>query len=417
MHGAAERQVDRRSAADSTASAADSTAFTGVAGTRSPSLDAAAPPPCQRCPTRTASDDREERGVGVRDPRHLQAGPSSSADRLATVWRRTSLVKAPWPPRRCSNAAVVISSVPPGLQHARHLARRCPRDVVGQAVEHVERGDDVEGRIRERNRGDAGARYRGLALLGARTRGRGRSGRSRRPGRDAAAARGWRRCRSRSRAAAGRAAGGGLRQPRPDEAAESPEPEVRAFGAVGELEQAVHAARATRAGPSRWRRHGTIRDLMRPSRADGSRRRRCRAPSSSPPPSPIRSFPSSIASAASTPTMDAGASGSWPGWRESLIDRPAQPLRRQHLLSGAQRARLLRGQPRRRCAGAPAWGLTGNPYLAHNIVVLVAFVMAVAGAYYLVRYLTGSREAAAVARRSCSASARSSSRAPRTSSC
>ncbi|MEZ5294581.1 MAG: hypothetical protein R2745_26110 [Vicinamibacterales bacterium] len=45
----------------------------------------------------------------------------------------------------------------------------------------------------------------------------------------------------------------------------------------------------------------------------------------------------------------------------------------------------------------PAWGLTGNPYLAHNTVVLFAFVAAAAGAYYLVRYLSGSREAAAVA--------------------
>ncbi len=44
----------------------------------------------------------------------------------------------------------------------------------------------------------------------------------------------------------------------------------------------------------------------------------------------------------------------------------------------------------------PAWGLTGNPYLAHNSVVVFAFVMAAAGAYYLVRYLSGSREAAAV---------------------
>jgi len=45
----------------------------------------------------------------------------------------------------------------------------------------------------------------------------------------------------------------------------------------------------------------------------------------------------------------------------------------------------------------PAWGFTGNPYLAHNSVVLFAFTMGVAGAYYLARYLTGSREAAAVA--------------------
>ena len=64
----------------------------------------------------------------------------------------------------------------------------------------------------------------------------------------------------------------------------------------------------------------------------------------------------------------------------------------------------------------PAWGLTGNPFLAHNTVVVVAFVLAVAGAYYLVRYLSGSREAAAVAGGALRASARSSSRAPRTSS-
>ena len=45
----------------------------------------------------------------------------------------------------------------------------------------------------------------------------------------------------------------------------------------------------------------------------------------------------------------------------------------------------------------PAWGLTGNPFLAHNTAVVIAFVLAVAAAYYLVRYLSGSREAAAIA--------------------
>ena len=45
----------------------------------------------------------------------------------------------------------------------------------------------------------------------------------------------------------------------------------------------------------------------------------------------------------------------------------------------------------------PAWSLTGNPYLAHNSVVVVGFLLAVSGAYYLVRYLSGSREAAAIA--------------------
>lgn len=47
--------------------------------------------------------------------------------------------------------------------------------------------------------------------------------------------------------------------------------------------------------------------------------------------------------------------------------------------------------------GAPVWALTRNPYTTHNTVALLSFVIAAAGAYYLVRYLTGHRGAAAVA--------------------
>ena len=47
--------------------------------------------------------------------------------------------------------------------------------------------------------------------------------------------------------------------------------------------------------------------------------------------------------------------------------------------------------------GAPVWALTGNPYATHNVVALFSFILAFAGAYYLVRYLTGHRGAAAVA--------------------
>lgn len=47
--------------------------------------------------------------------------------------------------------------------------------------------------------------------------------------------------------------------------------------------------------------------------------------------------------------------------------------------------------------GAPVWWLTRNPYATHNVVVIISFIVSVAGAYYLVRYLTGSRHAAAVA--------------------
>ncbi|MDP2318037.1 MAG: hypothetical protein Q8O42_01695 [Acidobacteriota bacterium] len=47
--------------------------------------------------------------------------------------------------------------------------------------------------------------------------------------------------------------------------------------------------------------------------------------------------------------------------------------------------------------GVPVWLLTNNPYATHNFVLLVSFVVSFAGAYYLCRYLTGSRQAATVA--------------------
>ena len=47
--------------------------------------------------------------------------------------------------------------------------------------------------------------------------------------------------------------------------------------------------------------------------------------------------------------------------------------------------------------GVPVWLLTKNPYATNNFVLLVSFVVSFAGAYYLCRYLTGSRQAAMVA--------------------
>jgi len=47
--------------------------------------------------------------------------------------------------------------------------------------------------------------------------------------------------------------------------------------------------------------------------------------------------------------------------------------------------------------GLPIWIATKNPYTTHNVVFLATFVIAFAGAYYLARYLTGSRPAAVVA--------------------
>jgi hypothetical protein len=47
--------------------------------------------------------------------------------------------------------------------------------------------------------------------------------------------------------------------------------------------------------------------------------------------------------------------------------------------------------------GAPIWALSKNPHLTHNIVVFISFIVSYAGTYYLTRYFTGNRAAAAVA--------------------
>ena len=47
--------------------------------------------------------------------------------------------------------------------------------------------------------------------------------------------------------------------------------------------------------------------------------------------------------------------------------------------------------------GAPVWAATHNPYTTHNAAALASFVIAFVGAYYLTRYLTGSRGGAVVA--------------------
>ncbi len=44
----------------------------------------------------------------------------------------------------------------------------------------------------------------------------------------------------------------------------------------------------------------------------------------------------------------------------------------------------------------PIYWATGNPYAALNFAMLMAFVLSATGAYYLVRYLTGDRRAAAI---------------------
>jgi hypothetical protein len=45
----------------------------------------------------------------------------------------------------------------------------------------------------------------------------------------------------------------------------------------------------------------------------------------------------------------------------------------------------------------PVYALTGNPHAAHNSVVLMSFILSAMGMYYLARYLTGRRPAAAIA--------------------
>ncbi|MDP3720646.1 MAG: hypothetical protein Q8T13_23025 [Acidobacteriota bacterium] len=47
--------------------------------------------------------------------------------------------------------------------------------------------------------------------------------------------------------------------------------------------------------------------------------------------------------------------------------------------------------------GIPAWLLTHNPYVTHNFMFILSFVVSTIATYYLVRHLTGDRRAAAVA--------------------
>src|SRR6185369_13100737 len=44
----------------------------------------------------------------------------------------------------------------------------------------------------------------------------------------------------------------------------------------------------------------------------------------------------------------------------------------------------------------PAYWATRNPYAAHNFAMLLGFILSATGTYYLVRYLTGDRRAAAI---------------------
>ncbi len=297
-----------------------------------------------------------------------------------------------------SKAAEVTSSLPPGLQHARHLAPGRPLDLVGQAVEHVERGDDVEAGVGERDRPDAGARDpRRRHVILAKSQAAG--GQVEAEG--AAVARQHRQVGAGAAAAVEQpqigAAAGGIGQPRRDEAAKASEPEVRAFGAVGELEQAVHAARATRRGAARGGRHGTIRARMRHRGLTEAAAVLAGA---------------FVLTAALTyplvPQLDRVGrvntdDGRWSMWivawvADALIVNPRglydanifYPARNTLAYSEANIGAGLLARaglgPHRQSVSSPTTPSSSS-----------RFVLAVAGAYYLVRYLSGSREAAAVA--------------------
>ena len=149
--------------------------------------------------------------------------------------------------------------------------------------------------------------------------------------------------------------------------------------------------------PSAWRRHGTIRasctigGCWKPPPSSP-------APSSSPPPSPIRSSPR-LDRVGRLNTDD----GRWSIWVVAWVADVADRRPRAASTTPTSSIRRATRSPTPKPTSAPVcWrcrpgACTGNPYLAHNTVVVVGFVLAVAGAYYLVRYLSGSREAAAVA--------------------
>ena len=220
------------------------------------------------------------------------------------------------------------------------------------------------------------------------------SGRSRTPRRRARASRGSSRCRSRNRGCArapavppARASNGR------SEPAEPSEPEVRSLGAVGEFEQAIHAAgeadRACYHTPDmRFRGLAeatavvlagvALTSVLTYPLAFRDRSRRARQHR--------RRAVEHLGGVVGRARADVGSRRRLPG---------------QHLLSAAQRARLLRGQSRARARSARRSGrLTKNPYTTHNVAVLASFVMSRSRRVLSRRgILTGSRQAAARRRR------------------
>lgn len=101
-------------------------------------------------------------------------------------------------------------------------------------------------------------------------------------------------------------------------------------------------------------------------------------------------------------TLDVDADGQFAIWNVAWVARTivADPLRlfdanifHPHKTTLAySEANVLAG-----VVGAPAWWLTGNPWLTMNVAMLFAFASAFVCAYLLIKYLTGDSRAAAVA--------------------
>ena len=304
------------------------------------------------------------------------------------------MLNVPWPPRRHSNAATVTSERAARAQHARDLARRRLFDLVGQAVEHVERRHHIEAGVGN-----------GIAPMLARTT------RDAVRSRELQAPRGQieaeRAAMARQQLQVGAGAAAAVEQPqvspaaaagcqpRRDEPAEASKPEVGAFGAVGELEQAVHAARATP-----W-----VRLVAAPWYHTSHMRHRGLAEAAA-----VLAGAFVLTAALTFPLVpkldrvgrvntDDGRLSIWNvAWvADALIVNPRRLFDANIFYPADNTLAYSEANIGAGLMALPAWGLTGNPYLAHNTAVVIAFLMAVAGAYYLVRYLSGSREAAVAA--------------------
>ena len=155
-----------RSARASSRSSPLSTALIGAGGSTTSvpaSSGDASPITAVRCAPRGSAERSRRSNRSAASPRSRRG--SSTARRRRRVERRTSAPNTAWLPRSAFSAATFTIRLQPGLSTRYISASATASSVFGQAVEDVEGGDEIEGRIGERHVRDRGAGEAVLAVL------------------------------------------------------------------------------------------------------------------------------------------------------------------------------------------------------------------------------------------------------------